>query len=312
VITSLDPATTRADALTVLARIFHASGIDEPEREARLALLHACTLKPTDLILDPGAPLGPAVKTLRDVARRRAAREPLSRISGSREFWGLRLVLSPAALDPRPDTETLIEAALAIFGARKSEPLRILDLGVGSGAILCALLTEFPSASGTGVDLSPEAAETAARNLDRCGFSARVKILVGNWTSVLAPCHDISGRFDLIVSNPPYIPSADIATLPPEVRLYDPRQALDGGPDGLDAYRAILPAAAALLLPGGAALMEVGAGQAGDVLALARSAGLGGVATRRDLAGIERVVLARRPSTAEWKEEADERRLLAV
>jgi release factor glutamine methyltransferase len=290
VIASLGATTSRARALSVLANAFRDSEIDEPEREARLVLIGACRLAPLDLIMSPEEVIGEAVHVLQEVALRRAAREPLSRIFGRREFWGLSLAISRATLDPRPETEVLVEAALEHFAARRTDSLRILDLGVGSAAILCALLGEFPNAWGIGVDLSAAAAEVAARNLDACGLTSRASIIVGDWTSAT------EYRFDLIVSNPPYIRSADIEELAPEVRFHDPLLALDGGEDGLAAYRAILPIAASLLLPGGAILVETGAGQAPDVFALASRAGLAGYAPRHDLAGIERVVIASKPS----------------
>ena len=155
----------------------------------------------------------------------------------------MALSISPDVLDPRPETETLVEAALELFRSRRDEALRILDLGVGSGAILCALLSEFPAAHGVGLDVSAAAAAVARRNVEACGASDRAEIRVGDWTDGL------EGEFDLIVSNPPYVRSADIDRLPPDVRDYDPRVALDGGDDGLDGYRIILPSSAKLLAP---------------------------------------------------------------
>jgi release factor glutamine methyltransferase len=227
---------------------------------------------------------------LADLAARRAAGEPLSKIAGRREFWGLTLIVSPDVLDPRPETETLIETALKLIGARRRARLRILDLGVGSGAILCALLTECPAALGLGVDASPATVAIASRNVEACGLAARAEIRLGSWTQ------GVEGPFDLIVSNPPYIRSADIEALQREVRDFDPRLALDGGADGLDAYRAILPASVGLLAPGGRLIVEVGAGQGGDVLGLAARLGFVHAETRRDLAGIERVVIGERPA----------------
>ena len=281
-------STTRAEALAGLGEIFRNCGFDEPLREARLTLCAAAGLDPAALIAGPDEPLGPRSGQVGEFARRRARGEPLSKILGRRAFWGLDLRVSRDVLDPRPETETIVEAALALYGARKREPLRILDLGVGSGALLCALLREFGHARGIGVDRSEAAAAIARMNTEACGFAGRAEIRVGSWTE------NLDGPFDLIVSNPPYIPSAEIAGLPREVRDFDPRLALDGGADGLDAYRAILPAAARILAPGGSVMAEVGAGQAPDVLVLAERAGLSEAATRRDLAGIERVVLWRR------------------
>lgn len=192
-------------------------------------------------------------------------------------------------LDPRPETETLVEAALELIGTRRRERLCILDLGVGSGAILCALLSECPGARGLGIDISPAAVAIAQRNIESCGLSQRAEIRVGVWTT------GVRGPFDLIASNPPYVRSADIEGLSREVRAFDPRSALDGGADGLDAYRAILPAAAELLAPAGRLLMEVGAGRSSDVLTLAARLGFVNGRTRRDLSGVERVVIVERP-----------------
>lgn len=284
-------ATSRAEALAWLAENFENAGLDEPRREARLALCEAGGLTPAALIAAPEAALGePAAARLVDLAARRAAGEPLSKIAGRREFWGLALAVSPDVLDPRPETETLVEAALKLLGSRRRDPLRILDLGVGSGAILCALLTECPAALGLGVDASAAAVSIARRNVESCGLAARADVRLGSWTE------GVEGPFDLIVSNPPYIPSADVDGLERAVRDYDPRLALDGGPDGLDAYRAILPASVALLAPGGRLLVEVGAGQGGAVLGLAARLGFVHAETRRDLAGVERVVVGQRPA----------------
>ena len=282
--------TSRAEALAWLTERFDHAGIEAPKREARLALCQAGDLQPASLIAAPDMALGEgAAVRLAEVAARRAAGEPLSKITGRREFWGLMLAVSPDVLDPRPETETLVEAALKLLGARRRDPLRILDLGVGSGAILCALLSECPAAHGLGIDASQAAVDVARSNIEACGFGARAEIRLGVWTE------GVEGPFDLIVSNPPYIRSADIDGLAREVRDFDPRLALDGGADGLDAYRAILPASVKLLAPGGRLIVEVGSGQGGDVLGLAARLGFVHAETRRDLAGIERVVIGERP-----------------
>ncbi len=287
----MSAATTRADALAWLAEAFDRAGIEEPRREARLAFCAAGGLSAAALIAAPETALGqPAATRLADLAARRAAGEPLSKIAGRREFWGLTLIVSPDVLDPRPETETLVEAALKLIGRRRGERLRILDLGVGSGAILCALLTECPAAHGLGVDASAAAVAIARRNVEACGLAARADIRLGSWTE------GVKGPFDLIVSNPPYIPSADIAALAREGRDFDPRLALDGGADGLDAYRMILPASVGLLARGGRLIVEVGAGQGGEVLGLAARLGFVHAETRRDLAGVERIVIGERPT----------------
>ena len=206
------------------------------------------------------------------------------RILGRREFWGLSLAISPDALDPRPETETIVEAALVEFAARRREPLALLDLGVGSGALLCALLSEFPAARGIGVDVSEGAANVARANVEALGLPNRAEIRLGDWGA------GVDGPFDLIVANPPYVRSGDIADLPREVRDHDPLLALDGGEDGLDAYRALLPQIARLLAPEGRFFLEVGAGQAEAVEQIAAAAGLAELATFDDLAGVARVV----------------------
>jgi release factor glutamine methyltransferase len=279
---------TRAEALKLLVEQFRRSELDDPVREARLTFCAAADLPLAALIAAPEALLGGASARLEEFAARRVSGEPLSKIVGRREFWGLALTISPDVLDPRPETETIVEAAVALFADRRKDQLHVLDLGVGSGALLCALLHEFVNARGLGVDISGAAAEVARCNVRGCGLVGRADIRVGSWSK------GVVGPFDLIVSNPPYIPTADIDGLSREVRHFDPRLALDGGVDGLDAYRAIFPEAARLLAPDGWLLVEAGAGQAGGVLAIAAKAGFLERSTRRDLAGVERVVVVAR------------------
>ncbi|MGD0764421.1 MAG: peptide chain release factor N(5)-glutamine methyltransferase [Roseiarcus sp.] len=280
---ALDAGTTRAEALKTLARAMRGVA-KEPAREARLLLAAAGALRASDLVGAPEAPLGAAARRVSAFAARRAAGEPLSRILGRREFWSLSLAISPDALDPRPETETIVEAALATFAARRGEPIALLDLGVGSGALLCALLSEFPAARGIGVDVSEGAANVARANVEALGLTNRAEIRLGDWGAGL------DGPFDLIAANPPYVRSGEIADLPREVRDHDPRLALDGGKDGLDAYRALLPQIARLLAPEGRFFLEVGAGQAEAVMTIAAAAGLAELATFDDLAGVARVV----------------------
>jgi release factor glutamine methyltransferase len=280
---ALDAGTTRAEALKTLARAMRGVA-KEPAREARLLLAAAGALRASDLVGAPEAPLGAAARRVSAFAARRAAGEPLSRILGRREFWSLSLAISPDALDPRPETETIVEAALATFAARRGEPIALLDLGVGSGALLCALLSEFPAARGIGVDVSEGAANVARANVEALGLTNRAEIRLGDWGAGL------DGPFDLIAANPPYVRSGEIADLPREVRDHDPRLALDGGKDGLDAYRALLPQIAQLLAPEGRFFLEVGAGQAEAVMTIAAAAGLAELATFDDLAGVARVV----------------------
>ncbi len=285
-------STSRAEALAGLAETFRRSGIEDPAREARLTLAAACGLSPLALIVAPEEPLGARADKLANFAARRAAGELISRIVGKREFWGLALTIAPQVLDPRPESETLVGAAVATFRDRRSDALRILDLGVGSGALLCALLAEFANGRGLGVDVSACAVKVARGNIEACGLAGRAEIRVGDWT------RNLDGPFDLIVSNPPYVRSADIAGLSREVRDYDPRLALDGGFDGLEAYRAIMPASAPLLGKGSWLLVEIGAGQATGVLSIAATAGFLACRTYRDLAGLERVLAARSPQAA--------------
>ena len=260
------------------------AGIETPQREARLLLAHLLDMAAAELALTPDRPVDvKTAGTFTDMIARREAHEPIAYIIGRRDFWSLELEVTPATLIPRPDTETLVETALKIAG-HPSAPLHILELGTGTGAILLALLAELPRADGFGVDVSEGALEIARRNAVRAGLGQRARFGLSSWWS------HVSGVFDLIVSNPPYIPSAEIAGLDADVRDFEPRLALDGGPDGLGAYRAILSVAATRLAERGAVVMEVGAGQAGDVAGLMRASGLPFTATRRDLSGIERVV----------------------
>ena len=284
---NLEASTARSEALASLEKTFRISGIENPAREARISLCVASGISPVALIIDPREPLGSTASKVQEIATRRATGEPLSRILGKREFWGLSFAITRHVLDPRPETETIVEAALSILSDRRNDPLLILDLGVGSGALLCALLTEFGAARGLGVDISADAADVARGNLQACGLRPRAEIRVGDWTIGLV------GRFDLIVSNPPYIPAADLAGLPREVRDFDPSLALDGGTDGLDAYRRILPESKCLLAPDGWLLAELGAGQAPDVAAIATQCGFADVRTYQDLAGVDRVVAVR-------------------
>jgi release factor glutamine methyltransferase len=282
----LDGRSTRIEALAALRERLAEAGVENYALDARLILCEAGEFAAEDLIRAPEGALNEAdLVRLQAMAARRIAREPLSRIFGRREFWGLPLTIEPAALDPRPETETLVEATLRSFSARRQEPLRILDLGSGSGAVLCALLCEFPNAHGVAVDLSPAAAALSRVNLDGLGLARRSSVVVGRWGESLG------GRFDVIVSNPPYIKSAEIGRLPPEVRCYDPAPALDGGADGLDAYRALAKSLVRLLeSAGGRFFLEVGVGQAGAVAAVLKAAGLGRLAFALDLAGRARVV----------------------
>ena len=233
-----------------------------------------------DMIMPPEA-----LARLRGFAARRLAGEPVWRILGEREFWSLRFKLSPATLEPRPDSETIVEAALAELKGRRDEPLSLLDLGTGTGCLLIALLSELPHATGLGIDLSQEACDTAAGNAALNGVAERAAFRQGCWTEGL------SGRFDLIVSNPPYIPSSEIPGLSVEVREHDPILALDGGADGLAPYRSFARTLPGLLAPGGIVVFEIGAGQGPDVVALMQAGGLEFRGSRHDLGGHERALI---------------------
>jgi len=285
-----------AGALTVvrarraLADQFRAAGLDSPELDARILIGHALKLDHAGL-----AAAGPRIldraesEAIAAVGRRRLAREPTARIVGHKEFWSLNLAIDAATLVPRPETETVVEAALAAIDKHgpRSRPLRITDLGTGSGALLLALLSELPQAFGIGTDTSVGALAMARDNARRLQL-ARAQFVACDLAAAL------HGPFDLIVSNPPYIASAEIDALPPEVRDFDPRPALDGGLDGLTFYRSIAGAAPALLAPGGALVVELGAGQARAVAAVFSAAGLASSPPRYDLSGKSRAIVARR------------------
>ncbi|MGI4953500.1 MAG: peptide chain release factor N(5)-glutamine methyltransferase [Janthinobacterium lividum] len=277
---------TVGDALRHGAAMLSAAGVESPRLEARLLLAHAAGLRQDALLRDREASV--EMTPYAALLARRVAREPLALITGEQEFWSLTFAVSGDTLIPRPDSETLIEAALAARPGRAGTR-SILDLGTGTGCLLLAALTEYPAAWGVGVDLSPGAAALARRNAAALGLSGRAAMVCARWDDAL------DGRFDLVLSNPPYISGADIAGLMPEVALHEPRLALDGGPDGLDAYRVLLRRMPALLRPGGTAVLELGAGQAAAVSGLAEG---WTVALRRDLAGIERAIVLRRPGDA--------------
>ena len=268
-----------------LADMLRSDGVAAADLDARLLVCAASGIDHIALIRSPDMPLGRAAPRLAAYVQRRLAREPVARILGRREFWGLSLHVNAAVLDPRADTETLVASVLDAIGPRRVAPFELLDLGTGSGAILCALLSELAQAHGVGVDRSIEACLTAAGNLSALGLAGRASIVCGAWGESLR------GRFDIVVANPPYIARGDIAELAADVRAYDPIGALDGGVDGLDAYRAIAPTVGALLSPDGIAAFECGWNQGTQVVALMRDAGLRGLRTCKDVSGNDRVVL---------------------
>jgi release factor glutamine methyltransferase len=265
-----------------------ASGIDDPNLDARLIVEHFSATTQVDAIGRPDIPVGAeAVDSIRLAIARRAAGEPVHRILGFREFYGLRLNLSSETLEPRPDTETLVDAVLphlrqlaATVGA-----CRILDLGTGTGAIALALLAEVPAATAVGADISADALATANRNAKENGLSGRFQTVQSDWFE------KISGSFHVIVANPPYIPSEELKTLQDEVRNFDPARALDGGADGLDAYRMIAAQAKVYLKAAGRLAVEIGHTQREAVRRLFEAAGFRIVEARKDLAGRDRVLV---------------------
>lgn len=275
------------DTVARATRVLAGAGVADPRRDARLLLGHALGGGQVTLLARPDRRLNAAEADLyRRLVRRRAGREPVSRLLGRREFWSMEFAVTPDVLDPRPDSETVIEAALEQV-ADRAAPLSVLDLGTGSGCLLLALLAELPNASGTGVDLSRRALDVARDNARRSGFADRVRFLHGDWGRGFA------GGINVIVTNPPYLGDREIEDLEPEVAMHEPRLALDGGADGLDAYRRLAPDLVRLLAPDGFAALEVGAGQADAVRTILRRSSLAISSSRADLAGIERCLVAR-------------------
>ena len=280
--------TPAAKATLEATRRLRDGGIESPARDARILVAAALRVDAGQLIGRPEMPLGPAEQaSLERAIARRLAREPVSRILGSRGFYGREFEISPATLDPRPDSETLIEVALLLVGRDRKLPLRILDVGTGSGCLLVTLLAELPSATGLGTDIDLEALQVALRNAHRHDVASRAE-----WKPARS-LNGIGGSFDLLVANPPYVPTGMIEELDPEVREYEPRPALDGGADGLDVYREIARDLVRVV-PNGWALFEVGRGQApavADLLTSVRSgAQLPEVRIFRDLNGVDRCV----------------------
>ena len=262
-----------------------AAQIEEPQREARLLLAHAVGVELGNLIgfseqsiSDPSSYF--------DLVEKRAAHVPYSRIVGKREFWSLDFQLTDDTFDPRPDSEVVVSSALQSI-PNKSAVLRIADMGTGTGCLLLALLSELQNATGVGVDRNSATAAVAAANAFNLGLQTRADFIVGNWGASL------SGKFDLIVANPPYISTSAIRELAPDVRLHEPILALDGGADGLDAYRAVAPDLARLLVPGGLTAIEVGIVQAAGVTEILDAVGLTVISVDRDLSGVDRCIVCR-------------------
>ena len=285
----LAAARTIATTRHALADKFRQAGIDSAETDARLLMAHALGVDRAELIANGGRALTvEQAEAIDALAARRLKREPVARIFGHKEFWSLSLQIGPAVLVPRPETETVVEAALDAVarGAPPMTQLRILDIGIGSGALLLALLSELANAVGTATDISAAALDVARANAERSGLAGRCTFIACDIAA------GVPSPFDLIVSNPPYVVHGEIASLAPEVRDYDPALALDGGADGLDSYRAIAAQARGLLAPGGKLIVELGAGQEAAVRAMFTKAGLTAVAVLNDLAGIPRALTA--------------------
>lgn len=272
---------------TDVRKRLEAAGVDTPVLDARLLLEAGAGVSRLEIVTDPRRPVSEAqVNAVQALTRRREAREPVAHIVGRRHFWTLDLAVSADVLIPRPETEFVVEAGLqALLPA--DAPARILDLGAGSGAIVLALLKERTNATGVAVDVSEKALGIARQNAEALGVADRLELRQGDWAT------GVEERFDLVVSNPPYISSADIDGLAPEVARFEPHLALDGGADGLAAYRIIAASLPRLLKPGATFALEVGAGQAEAVTALVGAVGLSTAEPRRDLAGIPRVVVGR-------------------
>jgi release factor glutamine methyltransferase len=271
------------------------AGVGEPRRMARRALGAVLEISPVEMLSRPERVVEDVqVNRARLTLGRMVAREPLSRILGRREFWGLEFALCADTLDPRPETETIVEAVLQRFPDR-DRPLRLLDLGTGTGCIVLALLSEFPNAVGFGVDLSAGAATTARRNAGSLGFADRAHFLVGDWGAA------ISDKFEAITANPPYIADDSLAGLPREVLLHDPHLALSGGKDGLQAYRSLAMDLGRLLRPKALFFGEIGLGQEGAVAAIIRASGLVIEGYENDLGGTARCIVARADTSAPQK-----------
>lgn len=280
--TTVDQALAGAAARLIVA------GVGDARLDARVLTMAATGLSRERLLAAGDGEIAPsAAALLDDYVARRTRGEPVARILGHKEFWSLDFEVTADTLVPRPDTETLVEAALAAVPNRNAA-LKVLDLGTGTGCILLAFLSERPQARGIGIDINPGAVTVAARNAANLGLEQRARFLTADFTADLSTVAD--QRFDVILSNPPYIPEQDIATLAPDVAQYEPRAALSGGADGLVAYRALALLLPALLVPGGLAFLEIGQGQADDVAAIMTGAGLRPRGRHADLAGITRVL----------------------
>ncbi len=280
---------TLGEAVAAAASDLAAAGVPEPRREARLLVALAAGIETASVLSYPERALeATAAARLAEMVRRRRTREPVSRLVGRREFWSLEFEVGPATLDPRPDSETVVEAALARIADRRAR-LSVVDLGTGTGCLLLALLSELPNGIGLGLDLAPEAVAVARRNAAANGMEGRAFFAVGAWGAAAR------GGLDVVLANPPYVPTAEIARLAPEVARWEPLLALDGGADGLAACRALAPGLGRLIAPTGFAVIEVGDGQGDGAAAIFRAAGLEVAGRHRDLSGLERCLVVAHP-----------------
>lgn len=280
------PQVTQVDAIVAATRVLQSAGIESAILDARLLMMQACACTLTDLVMSPERVLTPdELAMFEKLLARRFEREPMSHILGTREFWGLPFEVSKNVLDPRPDSETIIEAVLA-HRPQVIDPIEILDLGTGSGCLLVSLLSEYKWAQGTGVDISPDALEVAKRNAHKLVLDERAKLVQSDW------CEKLVGTFDVIVSNPPYISETEFTGLSAEVTEHEPKQALLAGPDGLDCYRALIPQLPRVMKQGALVVLEIGFAQAADVSQLLESSGFRVLEVRKDLAGHDRCVVA--------------------
>lgn len=291
----MNQARTVAELIDYAAAELMTAAVDNPRGEARLLLGFAANLRKETMIANPDLVVDPSCQlTFEAVVERRRNREPMSHILGQRQFWEYTFIVNADVLDPRPETETIIEEVLSRLPDREARTC-FADFGTGSGCLLLTLLGAYKNADGIGIEASSAACEVAKLNAEALSFSERASIVHGDWNSVLLGC---GADIDCLVANPPYIPSADIRNLEPEVAGFEPRLALDGGPDGLNAYRVIIPVAYDALRPGGLIVLEVGQGQAARVQSMLTSAGFTETAVRKDLASIDRVVSGIKPGKA--------------
>jgi release factor glutamine methyltransferase len=281
---------TRGSLIAETAAALSAAGFEDPRRHARRLVAEALAIPQLDLFSHPDRAVDQQqIERVQAMLGCLVAGEPLSRILGRREFWGLEFILAADTLDPRPESETIVEAVLRRTPDRRA-PLHLLDLGTGTGCLLLALLHELRAAGGVGIDIAEGAVRAAARNAVLLGLADRARFFVGDWVAA------VSGRFDVVIANPPYITSEALPLLPREVACYDPWRAIDGGEDGLRSYRTIAQAVPKLLFPDGMMVTEIGAGQADAVTAMIKANGLVVDGIEKDLAGIARCVVARPPA----------------